>query len=281
MGAAAAATGGAVGGGLAGAVAGGAVGGAGNYISNYAGQKIAGNDADFNWLELGKQTLIGGVSGAAGYGGGQLFNGMRGALAGGFAGGAVGSAVNGDSGWDILQGGLMGAAMGGISYAANIGAEVAKDRMEIESIRSKLDNETPFKLEGLDDLYQKQLQYGESMSSEATGNPINDKVEFGLKSGSNQAEQLEYDIIKDVNHFTGDADGVTGLIHAHGELQPLRTPSPGDLRSAAAFNKMGIDTYQMDVVDKVIYKYDSKGIVETFQYRQQNDYKTFGQRFQW
>lgn len=119
------------------------------------------------------------------------------------------------------------------------------------------------------------------MSSEVTGNPLNDKVEFGLKNGLSQAEQLKYDIYKDVNHFTGDADGVTALIHAHGEMQPYRTPSPGDLRAAVDFHEMGIDTYQMDVVDKVIYKYDSKGIVETYQYRQQNDYKTFGQIFQW
>ena len=285
-GAAAAATGGAVGGGLIGRVLGGAAGGAVGYGANYAGQKvIMQNDVEWDGNALFKATWQGALTGSVGAAAGSVANGATGAMLGGLASGAVGSWASGDEGWwDILQGGLLGAGMGLISYAASIGAEYNHDKKEVKDIRKRLDNELAFELEGLDDLYQKQSLYDQSTSGGYTGHTPNDQLEYGLVSGSKSAIMLEYDGYNH-NHFPSNAEVIDhgSVIHAHGELQPIRGPSPGDfdVMNSLQFRNHDVTTYQMDVVNKVINKYDYTGITETYQYRPRNDYKSFGQRFQW
>ena len=258
VGAAAAATGGAVGGGLVGGIVGGAVGGAGNYAGNYASYKALGMDAEWDWGKMGIEALKGGISGAAGYGGGQLFNGMRGALAGGFASGVAGSAMNGDKGWDILKGGIMsaamGAAMGGIAYAADVHVDAKADYQANEMARQNMANEMGQSLEGLDDLYQKQLtetsKYGE----------------YQLIDGQTEASKMPTEQIKEGVYRNKMGVGKNVGTHAHGPMQDYigakSGPSGPDLIAAAVIQQQNPDykSFVMDVTTNKIHQYNGDGI---------------------
>ena len=124
-GAAAAATGGAVGGGLIGGALGGAAGGAVGYGANYAGQKvIMQNDVGWDWGDLGMATLKGGATGAIGAAAGSVAGNFMAQgyaeMVGGFASGASGSAFNGETGWNVLKGGLVGAGMSFVSMIGDV-----------------------------------------------------------------------------------------------------------------------------------------------------------------
>ncbi|MCF0108452.1 MAG: hypothetical protein HUJ59_05605, partial [Bacilli bacterium] len=63
------------------------------------------------WDATWKGAAAGAIGGAAGSVAGNYMAQGYAQMVGGFAGGASGSALNGGKGWDVLQGGLMGAGM--------------------------------------------------------------------------------------------------------------------------------------------------------------------------
>lgn len=256
----AAATGGVVGGGLLGGIVGGAVGGAGNYAGNYVGQKAIGLDAEWDWGDMGIEALKGGISGAAGYGGGKLklFHGMRGALAGGFAGGVVGSAMNGDEGWDILKGGIMsaamGAAMGAVAYAADVHVAADKDFMANEATRQAMADDVGQSLEGIDDLYQKQLAETSKFG------------EYELLDDQTEAKKMPTKEIKGGRHRNTMGVGEKVGMHGHGPQQDYigakSGPSGPDLVAAARIEQQNPNykSYVMDATTKQIHQYDGNGL---------------------
>lgn len=280
VGAAAAATGGAVGGGLVGGIVGGAVGGAGNYAGNYASYKALGMDAEWDWGKMGIEALKGGLSGAAGYGGGQLFNGMSGALAGGFASGVVGSAMNGDKGWDILKGGIMsaamGAAMGAIAYAADVHADAKADYDEYNNQDPMKD----FSKDALDDVYDRQLSISQKDGA------YWDKQEFYIINDS-QGERSglsSYDITSDNNSVPGPLDSDAKILHTHHPSSEFRGPSDGDIKS---LNKhilsKNFRAYELDTKTSTIYEYDQSGVKpQIYKYDRNVSYeKYWNKHFKW
>ena len=116
---AAEAVGAGLGGAIVGGAAGGAVGGLGNYATNafVSGSGVSWGGAwDATWK--GAAGAIGG--GAGSVAGNYMAQGYA-QMVGGFAGGASGSALNGGSGWQVLQGGLMGAGMSFVNTLVKAG----------------------------------------------------------------------------------------------------------------------------------------------------------------
>src|SRR5574344_1154371 len=225
VGAGAAATGGlaaeAVGGGFAGAVAGGAAGGAVGGAGNYVNQSIV--NGGFNSGDLWESTWKGAAAGAVGGGAGEYFGNFRGARVGGFGGGAVGSALNKEDGWSILKSGIMGAAMGGISYAASV-------HVKAKASYEQYEDQDPMKFfskEALDEVYDRQLAISEKDGA------FWDKQEFHIINDS-QGERVglnRYNIDSDNTSIPGPIDSDAKIIHTHDINADFREPSPGDIKS--------------------------------------------------
>lgn len=257
-GVAAAATGGAVGGGLIGGALGGAAGGAVGYGANYAGQKVIMQNDDVEWdgNALFKATWQGALTGSVGAAAGSIANGATGAMLGGFASGVVGSWATGDEGWDILQGGLLGAGMGLISYAASVHVVADKDYSANERARAAVADEMGVKVMALDDLYAKQ-----STTTDPT-------QEYYINENSTKAEivPMETSIEADgTERIVGHMPTAKVLVHGHGEGADFSStgtigsgPSGIDILSAAKFPDQRF--WVLDATNGQIHNYNGHGV---------------------
>jgi hypothetical protein len=141
----------------------------------------------------------------------------------------------------------MGAAMGGISYAATV-------HVKANNARQKIAEDVGQSVEGLDDLYEKQLaeesQYGE----------------FELIDGSkNATKMLTYEKEPGVYRNKMNVGDRAGM-HGHGPKQDfigaMSGPSGPDLIAAAQIEASNPDYISsvMDAAAKKIHVYTGKGI---------------------
>lgn len=256
VGALTAATGGAVGGGLLGGFVGGAVGGAGGYAGSYVGQKAIGMDAEWDKYEFIGSIWKGALSGSAGAAGSQLFSRATGALVGGFGGGAVGSWGSGEDKWGILKGGLMGAGMGLISYAAKVHVAAKNDYMANEAARKSVSDEIGVSIDALDDLYVKQ------------SNITDPTQEYYINENSSEAKiiPMETTIEPDGSErIVGHMPGGMVQVHGHGEGTHFSStgkggtgPSGLDLLSAAEYPER--KNWVLDATNGQIHNFNGNGL---------------------
>jgi len=261
-------------------MAGGAVGNTVSYVGTNL--MMNGNFGSFEGglVAFGTGALSGAAGGSVAYG---LGDGLIGTTAGGYVGSATGSYLNGDGLSAAAVNGLKGAGIAGSFYLGSSALQAYVDYQDNQNLRGRLSEETGFSLEGIDDLYNKQISVDETWDRY-------EKVEFGLLDDSQNAVQLEYNQVTDVNHYPSGAVVKTRMMHSHGPFQDLLTPSPGDYQAARKIAEMGysIKTYQMSIpsnsmtANKWIYEYNSSKIINTYKYEPNLGYTTsFKQRFRW
>jgi hypothetical protein len=234
----------------------------------------------FNSGDLWESTWKGAAAGAVGGGAGEYFGNFRGALVGGFGGGAVGSALNKEDGWSILKSGIMGAAMGGISYAASV-------HVKAKASYEQYEDQDPMKFfskEALDEVYDRQLAISEKDGA------FWDKQEFHIINDS-QGERVglnRYNIDSDNTSIPGPIDSDAKIIHTHDINADFRGPSPGDIKS---LNRQIISkefrAFMLDTKTSTIYEYNQSGtknVTYNFDRNYNRDvyYKnSWGRNFSW
>jgi hypothetical protein len=229
----------------------------------------------------GKSVGVGFVEGAAvGGGAGAWGSGALASMSGGFAGGVTGSALNGGEGWDILKGGLMGAGMGAISYAATV-------HVKAKASYEQYEDQDPMKFfskEALDEVYDRQLAISEKDGA------FWDKQEFHIINDS-QGERVglnRYNIDSDNTSIPGPIDSDAKIIQTHDVNADFREPSPGDIKS---LNRQIISkefrAFMLDTKTSTIYEYNQSGtknVTYNFDRNYNRDvyYKnSWGRNFSW
>lgn len=192
------------------------------------------------------------------------------------AGSATSSALNGGSGWDVLKGGLMGAGMGLVSYAAGVHSEAKAEYDEYNNQDPMKD----FSKDALDDVYDRQLSISQKDGA------YWDKQEFYIINDS-QGERSglsSYDITSDNNSVPGLLDSDAKILHTHHPSSEFRGPSDGDIKS---LNKhilsKNFRAYELDTKTSTIYEYDQSGVKpQIYKYDRNVSYeKYWNKHFKW